>query len=616
MIKPITLAVDYETYYKSIPKDPEKYSLRVMGTEEYILDRRFQCHGAAVSVDHQPAVWMLLPELKEFFASLNWKRVVFVSHNCYFDAAITLWRYGYIAGAYIDTMGLANYKIRPFTGSSSLDSCAKFHGWPLKSGILKEVNGLRTEQIIAAGLMQFLGEYACDDCMKSVWLKQIHYRDINPVERIRMDWAVRNSIRGRMRIDMAKMHQALITVTEEREKLLAEAGIDAATARSRDKFADHLRSMGIEVELKTGKNGAEIPAIAKNDPFVSDMLTNAEPAVVAAMRCRLAFASTIEVSRAERLLRMGRATNGKMLFPTVWHGAHTGRPSGTDGVNPLNFRKATPDRPALIREAIVVLPGYVLLDADASQIEARFMVCLARCRPLIEVFEDTSRDVYCEVASTVFGREVTPDMEFERQVGKVTALSAQYGVGGHKTMMRLQAIGINISEGQAREYIGAYREGYPEILGNGKEFVELMKVVIYDNVEIEWKGCLLTGKGIQLPSKRWLYYDMLRVKQRGIEFYSHRYKSWQSLHPGFLNENLCQAMVNDHVGKVQAEHIDDCIGMVYDSLILNVEEERAGSLSPQLVKELSTPSSWMMETDVFDYITPPLSAKCKPKYSW
>lgn len=607
--KPIVVTIDYETFYDS----KSKFSLRNMGNEEYILDRRFHVHGCAIAIGNDYPTWFTHPETKRFFAGLNWSQVILVSHNSIFDAAITSWIYGYMAGGYIDTMGLANAFIRPFTGSSSLKACAEYEGWDAKSGVLSEVNGKRTEEIkLFPGLYERLGEYACEDASKCNMLRQKYYPRMSQIERVRMDWAVRNSIRGRLRIDMAAMHAAYAKITSERDTLLAEAGIDKATARSRSKFATYLESLGIEVEYKRGKNDAEIPAIAKDDPFVADMLAHGDPAVVAAMRARLAFASSIAVTRAERLLKMGHATKGKMLLPTVWHAAHTGRPGGTDGVNPTNFPKPKPGKPALISEAIKPPSNHVLLDADASQIEARLMVWIAGCQALLEAFSDARRDIYCEVASAVFDREITPDMELERQVGKVTALSAQYGVGWRKTMLRLQALGINITEDEAKRYIWAYRTTYPEILGNGKQFIEFFMEVLYSNIELEWKGCVLARNGIKLPSGRWIYYDHLRVNNRGIEFYSHRYKSWQSLHAGFLNENLCQAMTNDHVGRVQVKYIDLSILMLYDSVVLLIPETRIEELQPALVKDLCTPSPWMAK--VADGVLPPLGAKCKVKH--
>jgi len=605
---PIYLAADSETFYDT----KDKYSLRVMGNEQYVLDPRFQVHGWSFRVDGSPAKWIDGPYVKAFLAGFDWSRVVFISHNVIFDGSILVWRYGFMPAAFVDTMGLANAFVRPFTGSSSLDSCAKHHNWSLKSGVLSEVNGKKSHEIkLFPGLWERLGQYCNEDTDKCWWMFKKYYPFLSQVERTRMDWAVRNYVRSRLRIDAALLNTIYAEAVAERQKLLDEAGISKEVARSRPKFAAYLESLGIEVEYKRGKSG-EIPAIAKKDPFVLDLLANGSAEAVAAMRARLAYSSTIETSRAERLLKMARATRGKMLLPTVWHGAHTGRPTGTDGVNPLNFGKESP-----IRKAIQTEAGYVLVDVDASQIEARLCAWFTLCWVLIEAFADKTRDVYCEVATALFDRLITPHDELERQVGKVVKLACQYGLGKITLRRRLQAAGIDATEDEAKYYVDAYRSNYPEVLASGREMSEILKECIRDKAEIEYKGCVFTERGIYLPSERWIYYEGLHVsghgRSTGVAYYSPRYKSMQSLHPGAINENLAQAMTNDHIGRVHAKYANKTLNMLYDSLVLLEREDKAEALKNAVADEMSIPSPWMSK--MFNH-APPLAAKGKIKHHW
>lgn len=600
----IFLAADTETYYNT----KSKYGLHHLGNEEYILHPEFQVHGWSFRVNGSPAKWYDGPEVKSYLAGFDWSKVIFISHNILFDGAVLVWRYGFMPAGFADTMGLAHAFIRPFTGSSSLDACANYHGWTMKSDIITRVNGMRSHEIKQRpGMWEELSRYCNADTDKCWWLFKKYYPYVTPVERVRMDWAVRNYVRGRLRIDVPMLHDIYTRTLATREQLLAEAGISKEIARSRKKFAEHLQSLGIEVEYKRGKSG-EIPAIAKNDPFVLDLLANGAPDAVAAMRARLAYSSTIETSRAERLLTMARATKGRMLLPTVWHGAHTGRPSGTDGVNPLNFGRNSP-----IREAIQTEAGYVLVDTDASQIEARLAAWFARCWVLIEAFADKTRDVYCEVASNLFDRLITAADERERQIGKVVKLACQYGLGKVTLRRRLIAAGINASEEEAKYYVDTYRSTYPEVLGSGRQIVEIFKECIKDQTEIEYKGCVFTNRGVYLPSNRWIYYDGLHISGRGIAYYSPRYKSMQSLHPGAVNENLAQAMTNDHIGVTHAKHASITLNMLYDSLVMLTREENADALGQQVVEEMSTPSPWMARC--FNDM-PPLAAKYKVKRHW
>jgi DNA polymerase I len=58
-----------------------------------------------------------------------------------------------------------------------------------------------------------------------------------------------------------------------------------------------------------------------------------------------------------------------------------------------------------LREIVTTKPGRVLVGADSKAIEYRIIVALAGCRPLIDAFNDITRDIHSEVAVNVFGSE-------------------------------------------------------------------------------------------------------------------------------------------------------------------------------------------------------------------
>jgi DNA polymerase len=283
------------------------------------------------------------------------------------------------------------------------------------------------------------------------------------------------------------------------------------------------------------------------------------------------------------------ATKGKMLIPYNYAAAHTGRPGGTDGVNVTNFKRGS-----LLKKAIQAPPGKVLVDVDASQIEARICAWLAGCKPLLDAFADPARDAYCEYGTDIiYGYEIVKGVHTkERQVCKVEVLSLQYGVGAETLQKRLNAEGIVIDRGEAANHVNGYRKRLPEILGNGTEFCNLLKFAVNRDTMIEHKGFELSRRGIKFPTGHWLLYDNLCVNGNELLYYSHRYKSFNKLYAGSMNENLCQTLANIIVGRVHMQFRHDAVFMVYDSIMRLVDAERAEEAREETIAAMSRTPSW------------------------
>ena len=106
-------------------------------------------------------------------------------------------------------------------------------------------------------------------------------------------------------------------------------------------------------------------------------------AVVAA---RLGAKSTLEETRTERLISI--AKRGKLPVPLRYYAAHTGRWGGDDKLNLQNL-----PRKSKLKNAITAPEGYVIIDADSAQIEARVLAWLSGQADLVHDFADGA-DVY------------------------------------------------------------------------------------------------------------------------------------------------------------------------------------------------------------------------------
>ncbi|NLY67582.1 MAG: DNA polymerase I [Tissierellia bacterium] len=107
-----------------------------------------------------------------------------------------------------------------------------------------------------------------------------------------------------------------------------------------------------------------------------------------------------------------------------------------------------------IRKAFVAEAGYVLVDADYSQIELRVLAHISQDPKLIEAFYE-DEDIHTKTASEVFKvpkEEVTPLL---RNRAKAVNFGIIYGISDYGLSRDL-----NISRKEAKEYIDNYLDNY------------------------------------------------------------------------------------------------------------------------------------------------------------
>jgi DNA polymerase bacteriophage-type len=90
----------------------------------------------------------------------------------------------------------------------------------------------------------------------------------------------------------------------------------------------------------------------------------------------------------------------------------TGRWSGGDSANWQNF-----PRTGELGECISAPKGEPLIIADAAQIECRILNYVASQDDVIEAFRE-GRDIYCEIASAIYGCTITSNDKSERYFGE------------------------------------------------------------------------------------------------------------------------------------------------------------------------------------------------------
>ena len=122
-----------------------------------------------------------------------------------------------------------------------------------------------------------------------------------------------------------------------------------------------------------------------------------------------------------------------------------------------------------LRKFFVAKEGYLLVDADYSQIELRVLAHLAGDKAMINAFKN-GEDIHTKTAGEVFNMPpllVTPKM---RSSAKAVNFGIVYGIGAFSLGQD-----IGVSRAEAQKYIDGYFATYPEIAKYMNKAVETAK---------------------------------------------------------------------------------------------------------------------------------------------
>jgi DNA polymerase len=301
---------------------------------------------------------------------------------------------------------------------------------------------------------------------------------------------------------------------------------------------------------KSPATGKQTFAFSKTDEEFKALLEHESPQVQALVAARLGTKSTLEETRTARFL--GMSQRGFMPVPLRYYAAHTGRWGGDDKVNLQNLPRNSP-----IKKAVVAPEGFVLIDSDSSQIEARTLAWLSEQNDLTEAFEN-GEDVYKIMASAIYHKSIKEISGEERFVGKTTILGAGYGMGSTKFSTQLKNFGTTIGEEESKRIIETYRQTYPKIVDLWQEGADALKAIMMDQTcKLGREGVLVVDgkKGIRLPNGLYLRYPNLRIQKTDNKdelVYDNkkgRVATPTRIYGGKVIENVCQALARIVIGE-------------------------------------------------------------------
>jgi len=347
-------------------------------------------------------------------------------------------------------------------------------------------------------------------------------------------------------LNLPMLESHLETVKDRKARLLLAAEADKDSLMSSDKFAELLVRLGVSPPTKTSaRTGKQAYAFAKTDEEFKALLEHPDPRVQTLVSARLGNKTTLEETRTQRFIDI--ALRGTLPVPIKYYAAHTGRWGGDDKINLQNLPSRGHNANKL-KLSIEAPEGYVVIDCDSSQIEARTVAWLAGQTNLTEAF-DNGEDVYKIMASAIYGKEVDAVTKEERFVGKTTILGAGYGMGAEKFQTQLTTFGVDVSLEECKRIISVYRATYsriPDLWKDGQRCLEaiitksaatfgVQDAVVFD----------ATKSGFLLPSGLWQKYDNLTKTfspDGKPQYHYTTRKGAVKLYGGKVVENICQAV--------------------------------------------------------------------------
>jgi DNA polymerase I-like protein with 3'-5' exonuclease and polymerase domains len=534
------ITVDFETYYD---KD---LGFKTQTTEEYVRDDRFEIIGVAVKVDDNETQWCsgTKQQIKFWLGQFNWKEALVLAHNTAFDGAILSWHFGIDPKGWLDTLCMAR-AVHGVDAGGSLAALADRYQIGKKGTEVLDAVGKRRSDFTSEEMERY-GAYCRNDVDLTYSLFQILSAGFPTRELKVIDCTLRMFTHPTLTLDLSLLEQHLEDVKARKEKLLEEAAANKDDLMSNDKFAELLKNLGVTPPTKiSARTGKEAWAFAKTDEEFKKLQEHLDPQVQALVAARLGNKTTLEETRTQRFIDI--AKRGLMPVPLKYYAAHTGRWGGDDKINLQNL-PSRGQNAGKLKSAICAPDGYVLIDADSSQIEARTVAWMSGQTDLVEAFEN-GEDVYKIMASAIYSKaeeEITKD---ERFVGKTTILGAGYGMGAAKFQAQLKIFNVDIPLDECKRIISVYRQTYQKIPELWIQAQECVKALINNNAAsfgaVEAVKFDPIEKGFLLPSGLWQKYEGLQkiTDAEGKDHYEYKTRKGPvKIYGGKVVENLCQAV--------------------------------------------------------------------------
>lgn len=587
------ITIDFETYYD------QEYSLSKLTTEEYVRDTRFEVIGVAIKVNNEAVEWAsgTNKQMAAYLNEFDWSNSMVLAHNTMFDGAILSWRYGIKPKAWADTLCMAR-AVHGTNAGGSLKALTERYKLGAKGTEVIAAKGMNRDDFSSAQLSKY-GDYCINDVELTYKLFRIMGKGFPKQELKIIDLTLRMFVEPELDLDLGLLEVHLDDTKENKDRLLEEAGVSKDDLMSNLKFAELLYELGVRPPTKVSPTtGKETLALAKTDEGFKALETHEDVRVQSLVTARLGNKSTLEETRTQRFIDI--AKRGLLPVPIQYYAAHTGRWGGADKINIQNLPSRGPNGKKL-KNSIIAPEGYMIIDADSAQIEARVLAWLAEQDDLVEAFAK-GEDVYKKMASDIYDIDEDKVTKDQRFVGKTTILGAGYGMGAVRFKAQLQLSGFDMQLKEARRVIKIYRDTNWKINHLWREAQNLL-------IELTKKKCRQTSlgkegvldivaaeKGIRLPSGLLLRYEDLsfETNEEDVQFTYKVRNGRNKIYGGKVVENVCQAIarciIAEQMLKITKKY--RVVMTVHDSVVCCVPETEVSDAQAYIEKCMRWTPDW------------------------
>ena len=264
----------------------------------------------------------------------------------------------------------------------------------------------------------------------------------------------------------------------------------------------------------------------------------------------------------EKLPQMINKKTGRVH--TSYHQAvtATGRLSSADpNLQNIPIRTAAGRQ---IRQAFIAPAGYTLVAADYSQIELRIMAHLSGDKGLLAAF-DQGLDIHKTTAAEVFATGLEAVSAAQRRAAKAINFGLIYGMSAFGLARQL-----NISRGEAQQYVNLYFERYPGV----KRYMDETRARARDEGYVE----TVYGRRLYLPD--------IKARNAARRQYAER-TAINAPMQGTAADIIKLAMINIH-GWLQGAAIDArMIMQVHDELVFEVKTAALDTFKDEIGRRMS-----------------------------
>lgn len=234
--------------------------------------------------------------------------------------------------------------------------------------------------------------------------------------------------------------------------------------------------------------------------------------------------------------------NGRMNFDLRYHGTHTGRWSGSAGMNLQNLGR-TSWRGIFLRNLLVPAPKKKFVICDLSAIEPRCLAWLAQDHALLAALS-AGWPVY-EASAIAWGlwqgeRGTFKAADPAKYVFvKSMTLGCGYGMGARRFREYCQInFALGLSEAEAHARISLYRAKNPAVLKFWRKLESM--------IALDWRQGNKESQ-LLLPSGRLLHYRDLKFQERSLVATIQTGKGYRPtrIWGGVLTENAVSAVARD-----------------------------------------------------------------------